>query len=506
MFASALRKIYTTTWNGAKSYKVVDNKDKNDPECYNERLTLFYKANRNINEKLDNMMHSSCEEHLIDTFLISFNKRDCRGGSGERQVGRDMFVYLARNYPNHFIKVIHLIGDYGRFDDLLYLLPSISNTSKEVEESVLEYIKNTLESDKNKMNNGESTTILAKWLPSENDSKDRKYKIVDTICKYMKITPKQYRKDYITPLRAYLNIVECLMCSRRWEDIDFNKVPSCAMHKLKYAFEKHTPESFRSWKDGLRNNETKVNAKQLFPHEIIKQINEVGHDDLLIAQWKVIEQQIEEYGSFKDCLVVVDTSDSMRQDDSLPLHNACALGLLVSNFVKGDFHNLVITFNDIPEFVEIPDGNIVQRFNHIKQISWGGSTNLQKTFEIILKRCIEHKVKQEDCPKKIIIISDMQFNTIEGYNQGQKTNLEDINEKYSKSGYTRPDIIFWNVASCYTDDFPVTTDDNGTCIISGFSPAIIKSLLTNDKLSSVSIMNTNIHSERYNPIKEALES
>lgn len=504
MFASALRNLYTTTWNGAKSYKVVDSKGKSNPdmECHDGRLTLFYKANRNIDHKIDSMMHKSSTEDLIDTFLISFNKRDCRGGSGEKTTGRNMFIYLAQNYPEQFIQIIHLIEDYGRFDDLLFLLPSVSNTSKIIENHVLDYIQNKILSDRIKMNSGKPISLLAKWLPTENDSKDKKYGLVQIICKHMNITPKQYRKEYISPMRAYLNIVEKLMCSNRWDEIDFNKVPSCAMHKLKKAFEKHTPEEFKEWKKGLKSNTTKVNAKQLFPHEILKEVHKNGFDELSVAQWKVIEEEVENYGTFSDCVCVVDTSDSMKDLGSLPFFNACALGLLVSNFVKGDFHNLVITFNTTPEFVEIPDGNIYERFSHIKRIRWGGSTNLQKTFDMILEKCKTGNVPDEACPKKIIIISDMQFDSVGGYRN--TTNFEEIDRKYKESGYTRPNIVFWNVAARHTDDFPVTTDHNGTCIISGYSPAIIKSLLTCKVYSNINIMNETIHNDRYKPVKDAL--
>ena len=105
---------------------------------------------------------------------------------------------------------------------------------------------------------GKPISICAKWCPSEGDSKDKKYKLVDSICKEMGITSREYRKEFITPLRTYLNIVEKYMCEKRWDEIQFSNVPSYAMKKLKKAFEKNTPDTFKEWKNKLSKNEVKA--------------------------------------------------------------------------------------------------------------------------------------------------------------------------------------------------------------------------------------------------------
>ena len=81
--------------------------------------------------------------------------------------------------------------------------------------------------------------------------------------------------------------------------------------------------------------------------------------------------------------------------------------------------------------------------------------------------------------------------------------VEEIEKKYSNSKYKRPNIIFWNVNGSITD-FPVTVDDNGTCLISGFSPSIMKSVMETKEFNSYEIMRTTIDSERYKKVKELL--
>ena len=106
-------------------------------------------------------------------------------------------------------------------------------------------------------------------------------------------------------------------------------------------------------------------------------------------------------------------------------------------------------------------------------------------------------------PKKLFIVSDMQFNMIDG--RSSLTNMEYIDKAYSDAGYTRPSIIFWNVNGSSTD-FPTTVDKHGTVMISGFSPAIMKSILSGCEISPFNIMKETINSERYTKISEALNS
>ena len=94
----------------------------------------------------------------------------------------------------------------------------------------------------------------------------------------------------------------------------------------------------------------------------------------------------------------------------------------------------------------------------------------------------------------------MQFNDNERKNN---TNFQLIEEKYKAYMYTRPNIVFWNVNGS-SDDFPVSIDDNGTCLVSGASPAILKGILKSKELSSVSVLREILDDKRYIGIKECL--
>ena len=497
MFAAAMMKnLYTTTWNNAHSLSTPDPNRGTDG-----RLSLFFKAMRGINENFlyQYLEKSSCED-LIDTFVLVFQTRDCRGGKGERELGRKMFKWLFLNRDSEFEKVLHLISEYGRWDDCLHLFPNVfsdnlTENQLRIQKQIVKLYGDQLKKDKTLMEKGKPVSICAKWCPSENDSKDKKYKLVKTLCEELNITPRQYRKEYTGPLRSYIKIVEKFMCSGEWDQIELEKVPSCAIKRLKKAFEKHIPDEFNTWKNGLKSGVTTVKAKQLFPYEIVKEIRTKGYaDEVCSTQWHVLEKEVLKHGTFENSVVVVDTSSSMHSPDYLPLDNACALGLIISNAVSGEFHNNVITFNDDPEFIQLVDGDIGSRFNQIKEIPWGGSTNIQKTFDMILEKGLAAGLTEAQMPKRIYIISDMQFDAVNGY--GSSTNFEEIDKKYEESPYTRPQIVFWNVNGSSTD-FPVTVDDNGTCLISGSSPTILKAILKSKDFNSLSIMRESFDDERY---------
>ena len=512
------------TWNNAVSLSTPDNSGQTSG-----RLSLFFKSVRGLNAPQQYIyLREAANENIIDVFLLAFHTRDCRGGKGERTIGRRALVWLFINYPDRFMKVFDKIPEYGRWDDIIELFPKVlclsditfvrTNYASTVPNSdhlkklvlyqteIVQKYTSQLREDIVNMNEGKSISMAAKWASSERDSMDRKYSTFKTLAKALGVKPRQLRKEYLVPLRSYLKVVETYMCAHKWETIDYSKVPSCAMKKLKKAFEKHDSERFITWKEQLSNVDTKVKVcgKQLYPHELVREIRiSKGHaDEVCEAQWKVLEDEIIKLGSLEDVLCVVDTSFSMHSPDYLPLDVAVSLGMLVSGAVNGIFKNHLFTFNSTPKLVLIKPGTISERWRQVSRISWGGSTNLQLTFDTILERGKENKLTDADMPKKLLIISDMQFNSINDYGN-MITNFEEIDMKYKASGFTRPQIIFWNVNGS-TTDFPVSSDDNGTALISGFSPSILKAIMNGKDLSPYTVMRDTLDSERLSPIRDAL--
>lgn len=508
-FAQAMNASSFTN-NGALSYGSPD-----PSNLASGRLSLFFKGCRGLTTPtLFNFLEQSAKENLIDTFLLAFHLRDVRQGKGERFLGRQALLWLFTHYPIEFEKVMKLIPEYGRWDDLLHFFPSVANFTdyktivnedslKEIQNKVVMFMAEQLKEDQKNMEAGKPCSLCAKWTPTEGCGLDRKYDIFKTLATALHTSPKILRTKYNTPLRAYLEITEKYMCCNQWGKIDFNKVPSCTMKRLQKAFEKHDKNRFEQWKKDLVSGDgsAKVNAKTLHPHELVSIARKTRTvDEVTEAQWKVLVSEVKKLGSLKDAVVVVDTSSSMHTPNFLPLDVAVSLGLIISEVVEGPFHGQAITFNSVPQFCVIPDGNLQTRYERMSKMPWGGSTNIEGTFKLILNRATECKLAQEDMPKRLIIISDMQFNAIEGI---YRTNMEQIDKLYDQYNYKRPQIVFWNVNGS-SNDFPVTVNHDNTVMLSGFSPSILKSLLQGTDFNPLSILRTTLDDKRYDAVREAL--
>ena len=100
------------------------------------------------------------------------------------------------------------------------------------------------------------------------------------------------------------------------------------------------------------------------------------------------------------------------------------------------------------------------------------NTNIRKVFQLILKTAIDNKLKQEDLPKQILIISDMKFDEGVDFNGNP---IEESQQEFEKHGYKVPKLIFWNVCS-RTNTIPIKTNELGVYLLSGFSPNVLNLL------------------------------
>ena len=535
-FATAMKLDKTLTWNGADSLST--------PGCDTKgRISLFFKGLRDLNApSLYDYLREAANENILDTFILVFNIRDCRGGKGERLLGRRAFVWLFLNYPLEMSYVAPLIVEYGRWDDIMELWPNVIDLStpekikfissnycsdnltnikqlQHIQHLFVIIMGQQLIKDKQDMENNNIISLCAKWAPTQNDKLDKKFGVVKLLCSKMGWSFKTYRKEYTTPLRKYIKIVETFMCEDSWNTINYSEIPSCAMRKLSNAFENHSPEIFNAWKLKLKEGLVTVNAKQLFPHELVYDIKNLHQPNIIKEkQWEVLELEAIKLGILTDSVCVVDVSGSMEdwgyqhhkkiKPNFTPMDVAIALGLLIANTVQGPFHNHVITFHSTPKFHLIKKDTLLNRVNSLKQMEWGGYTDLQATFDLILNKAKLANLSQEDMPKRLFIISDMQFNqTATHYINGhiQITNFKDIDNKYKDAGYTRPNIVFWNVTGS-TYDFPVTSNEQGTAMVAGFSISVLKAILKTDQFNSYSIMKETINDKRYDPIRQSLQS
>jgi hypothetical protein len=252
--------------------------------------------------------------------------------------------------------------------------------------------------------------------------------------------------------------------------------------------------------------EAKINAGAVYPYDITKSLG-FGNATVANEQWKALPNYLE--GANDMILPVVDVSGSMScsaggSKSVTCMDVAISLGLYISERNEGPFKDAFITFSSTPQ-LQVLSGSLKDRYTQMSNSDWGMSTDLEATFKLILDQATKHKLSQDEMPNKILILSDMEFNAAtrsSGWrNQASwnPTAQQVINDMYESSGYKMPQIVYWNIQS-RNGGVPVAFDTAGTALISGFSPAIMTSLLGGDIESPQQIMDKTIMSERYSPI------
>lgn len=71
--------------------------------------------------RLVNVFTKAFVENPLTAMRLLFWARDVRGGAGERQIFKDIISYLAENRTEALGKNLHLISEFGRWDDMLVL-------------------------------------------------------------------------------------------------------------------------------------------------------------------------------------------------------------------------------------------------------------------------------------------------------------------------------------------------------------------------------------------------
>ena len=123
--------------------------------------------------------------------------------------------------------------------------------------------------------------------------------------------------------------------------------------------------------------------------------------------------------------------------------------------------------------------------------------------ELILRTAINNKCTQDEMPKNIIIISDMQFDSgsrYYGFNWNE-TLFEQIADKYARHGYKLPKIIFWNVCARNFNTIPMQKNELGLVLCSGFSTNNMKMFMTGE-IDPYKILLEQINNKRYDIINE----
>lgn len=459
----------TTTENGAKAWdktgdRVLD---------YFSRIGAL-RGNTAEACRLFIQAISENEELAIRALLWT---RDIRQGAGERKNFREICTMLSARDVDLAIRVATRIPDLGRWDDLLVFVDT------PVEPYAFGLIKQGL------MN---GNALCAKWMP-------RKGPKAEKLRKYLNLSPKQYRKTLV----GLTDVVETKMCNKEWNKIDFEKLPSVAQSMYQKAFMRNCESNYRAFLSSLTKGEAKVNAGAIYPHTVIKPLlgryytgrYSSADAQLANAQWEALPNFVPEDSSV---IPMIDTSGSMYcsaggSSSVQCVDVAVGLGAYLSTKNTGAFKDVWLNFSTSPKLNVLKGKTISEKLRSIDWNDWGGSTNVDAAFGLILKHAVKHKISQEEMPQTLVIFSDMQFNmAVRG-----KTNHKAAKQAFKDAGYKLPKVVYWNLRA--TGNSPVKASTNNTALVSGFSPSLMKNVLNNnlEKYTPLNIMLDVLMDDRY---------
>lgn len=475
-FANAMKEEnkFTRTENGAVALNTTSD----------ARLDLFgtIGALRDADEnRIQTLFAEAYAQDPLFATKIVFYARDIRAGLGERKTFRTLIRYMAEKHPEALKPNLDLIGVFGRYDDLYELVGT------PLENDMWVAMKKQFEEDLENLNSGNAISLLAKWIKTADASSPATRKL--GILTAQKLGYQVYNfKRIVRNMRKQIGVVESLMSAKKWDEIKYPEVPSRAMMIYRKAFMKHDPERFEEFINKVEKGEAKVNASTLFPYDIVEKIlYHKENNKVLEAQWKALPDYVKQGAN---ALIMADVSGSMS---GRPMATSIGLAIYFAERNTGAYHNMFMTFSSEPETVILKGETLEQKVKNAYNAEWGGTTDLKAAFDKVLDIAVKNEVPQEEMPKAIVVISDME---IDFCGNRSWTFYDKMENKFRKAGYVIPNIIFWNVDS-RRDVFHSDSKRKGVQLASGQSVTVFKQILQNLGYNPIEAMENTINSERY---------
>lgn len=533
-----------------------------------ELLALFGALNRDLNrDTLKTLMETAAQTATLeDLIVLAFHTRDILEGKGERDLFYNMFHTLYKKSPSVLLNLVKLIPDYGAWFDLQKIIESgikHGNLSSEhftagasvrnseyitafKNDTLVDTITSVYSAQLHKDSVVENkATLAAKWAPRENKHNGWLGSLIASKCfPAVRINTERLKmyRQLLSTLNARIDTVERKMChdvdrQHHFADIQPSKVPArCLKTKRKAFFNEDKKGEIRKPQDADRmacrekfqthmakavNGEAKVHGKVLMPHEFIVEAHSgrvATENDrtTLQAQWNDMRDGILAKGTLGKTVVMCDFSGSMS---GTPMDVSMGLGLLCAETTSPAFRDRIITFDSKPTWHNVSRFNgLFNRINSFNGVSQGTSTNFQAAVDLVLDRLVEANVPVGEEPDIILVITDMgwdQANANTNYGGPNvnkfETHIDRIKRDFgSRGGWKVPTIVIWNVSGKF-QQYHHGSDTEGVCVISGWSPTILKYIMAGDDIvekmktmTPYKMMRAVLDDPRYDPVRAAV--
>jgi hypothetical protein len=438
--------IKTVTANGAATFKSTGD----------ALVNLFFQigASRNNVDAAKRLFDAAMADDMLKATAILCWARDARGGAGERNIFRVLVKELIDSDESLARKVVNLVPRLGRFDDLTVFYGT------KLEAEAVNLWVGALRAE---------NALAAKWA----DRADKKLQ------RAMRMNEAALRK-YLANMRK-TTIVENAMCQKEWGNIEYGKLPSVAGMRYSKAFKKHDETRYSAF---MSNKNTKVNAGVAYPYDVYRLLKAGGDNvDAATKYW----ENLNKLTVAGNILCMADVSGSMsgaRASGMITCMDVCvSLSVFLSQQIKGAFNGKLLTFSDSPTLVSLPKkGKLDELFSFTEHMNWGMSTNLEAGFAAILAEAKRFKVKPEDMPSMLLVLSDMEFNAA-----GRSTLSDSMKAQYKAAGYEPPKMCWWNLNGS-GKNFPVMKNEKDACLVSGFSPKVLEAVIAAKEFTPISVV------------------
>lgn len=383
-------------------------------------------------------------------------------------------------------------------------------------------------------------SLVAKWAPTFGEFHDKHTFILSSIAEilypdpasscpdatnrelYLRHIREHYRKQYASPLRKALSVVERDIAANTFSNIHYERVPSLAMDRYTSLFLKKDTERFTSYIEKVTKGDANISGATLLPSTLIAKARAIAvprygpksslkafkesttakiEGDIISAQWKTLVERVRAAGTLTSSIAVCDVSGSMSypafKDGSTPMDSAIGLSLLLATVTSPPFGNGFITFSNEPAYVSVdPTANLIDTVCDMMQAPWDMNTNFVAVFEdVILPMAVANKLTQEQMVQKVFVFSDMQFDSATQASERWTSSFERIKAKYKENGYEMPTLVFWNLAATSRGDKPATTEDEDVVLVSGYSQGMMRAMIEGGALEETEEVQVEVEGE-----------
>lgn len=372
--------------------------------------------------------------------LFAMMIRDPRLGLGRRDLGRKL---MGDTHCS-----IEQIVKAGRIDDLFATVPYTLNP--------LQSYRDTLDWCYEQIKQGNE--LVKKWMPRYSS---KNLLLARQIAKVWGMNKQQYG-HFIK-----CNTTENKMSDHRWNDLEFEHIPSLAMIKYAKAFatKPETKERYAEYLEDVKAGKKDLKVSTTTVYDIYRNRSKIDAD-LFFNKLEKIS------GSW---IPIVDSSGSMM-DSNDSYGKAVSLGHYLAK-CSTCYPNQVVSFSSEPKLITLGTPANKRRRNYYTPIMCDTSTQYWKEIDSMytgdcsntdfgrVMRLLSHL--DTNLPEYLIVLSDMEFDC------GSSMSKDATMQLFKSKGYpTR--IIWWNLNS--RNITCPEMDSDGNIFISGYNPLMLKFL------------------------------